>query len=64
MHDSHTQDKAQTTPDGFRDRKNFTTKFPRTTLGTGLARTGTNTVHKEKDGHDNRMEGWELDSPL
>ena len=26
--------------------KNFTTKLPRTTLGTGLARTGTNTHEK------------------
>ena len=59
MHDSHARQGADDA-----DRKNFTTKFPRTTLGTGLARTGTNTVHKEKDGHDNRMEGWELDSPL
>jgi hypothetical protein len=27
----------------LKERKNFTTKLPRTTLGTGLARTGTNT---------------------
>ena len=31
-------------------KKNFTTKLPRTTLGTGLARTGTLTqVHQEKN---------------
>ena len=29
--------------DTFPQRQNFTTKLPRTTLGTGLARTGTNT---------------------
>ena len=32
----------------LKERKNFTTKLPRTTLGTGLARTGTNTGRKRK----------------
>ena len=30
-------------------KQNFTTKLPRTTLGTGLARTGTNTGTPEKE---------------
>jgi len=33
-----------------RDEKNFTTKLPRTTLGTGLARTGTNTATQVHNG--------------
>ena len=38
----------------LKERKNFTTKLPRTTLGTGLARTGTNTGRK-KETRENRQ---------
>ena len=33
---------------GYVAYKNFTTKLPRTTLGTGLARTGTNTGSRKE----------------
>jgi len=60
----------------LKERKNFTTKLPRTTLGTGLARTGTNTGRKkekrektDKRGKKERQktynpkEGWEDGTP-
>ena len=43
------KDRARELGGGCFIKRNFTTKLPRTTLGAGLARTGTNTG-KQKEG--------------
>ena len=44
------------------NQKNFRTKLPRATLGTGLARTGTNTGTPREPPSDSREDGEALSS--